>query len=910
MARQSHDAEQLPGVLHGDILSWDKMARKRDVIAKLTRLVQKSLSSGAVNDPGKAWSGAECDGNGQNAEDSATSEATRYGPERHVERGAASGSNASGEGTPPRDSNSTSIERPVDDQSCPVTPASFLSVPDIQLPPVRVEDSQSDRSPQASVTSFYPELGANYDTRIITIKPEEDDWARIECSSEAVALHDDQVTFDALSYSWGENKLSHSIRLNGHEMRVRQTLYEALRALRARRITKIWIDALSINQDDNTDKDRQIGKMHVIYSHAIHVYAWIGSSADAKAANGVLFLGGEGSNSRGEEIVAVQSVVSMQYWKRSWIIQELCRARKAYILCGNASAEFVTFWRKLKDFQLETESAWVNEDMRVQFESFNVFQQQESAKTRGSQMPLIEALLLSRYSKATIPRDKIFAMLNLAHDSNKLVDTPNYSQTDNVVYLNLAHNMIHLQGHVGIILLARRDVNIRPSSPMESHKPKSADARLAPAPPTLERLSSLTATDLRDFRDRDLPSWAPYWPELDDPLPPWIHDSVLSHPKPRSGVGASATSHEGTTLRVYGVSLEVIDSISGMITNPTYVAPTNKSPPTPGNPRSDEESASSLSRRSTMKNKQFANHVEVIRKLWNAVLAPVCAERGQNIPDMHHDCHSFACRWGDEGFAVALVLTSKDTTSHSDIHRWMQHNGSFQIGSRTLNQWLEEFVAKSAQRNDGGIVEYDPRAAARKRSSSLCNTAREADWLNRGFQLMERYKMRLAVTSRCSLRLVYREARPEDSICRLDGCSLPVVLRNMPRPLTPTVHPEEGGSVPQAAPAPFSDFDQPSSPLVEDSPNEALLPPAAAATATRRQGSLPPHMIDEVQLSRENSMSTLTPSHPVGDESCEFTYVGEVYLHNHLHSPWADQTKFGWKDSLFLKGRWRWFRIV
>lgn len=307
-----------------------------------------------------------------------------------------------------------------------------------------------------------------------------------------------------------------------------------------------------------------------------------------------------------------------------------------------------------------------------------------------------------------------------------------------------------------------------------------------------------------------------------------------------------------------------------------------------------------------MKEKQFANKTEVIRKLWNAILTPVCAETHQNIPDMRHDCRSIACLRGDEGFAVASVLKAKGPSSHTDIQKWMRNNESFQIGNRTLREWLEDFEADDAHR-DGSSVDAYPRAVASKQYSTSCNTAREADWLDRGFQMMEHYKMRLAVTSRCTFRLVYGEAYPGDIICCLDGCSLPVILRAVPQPSDFSISEEKAGST--LSHTMFSDFDQPSSSMAEDYPNEGSLP-QTSTTPTKRQGNLPSHIMGENPVSRENSLLIAKTPLVIEDEAYEYTYIGEVYSDDRLHSPWEDPTKFGWKESLFLPERWREFRIV
>ncbi|KAI1042972.1 hypothetical protein LB505_009769 [Fusarium chuoi] len=82
--------------------------------------------------------------------------------------------------------------------------------------------------------------------------------------------------FTALSYVWGHNS-SHKIVCNGGDINITQSCYEALTSLRecCRPLT-IWVDAICINQEDNSEKEQQIVLMGSIYTLAETVYVWLG----------------------------------------------------------------------------------------------------------------------------------------------------------------------------------------------------------------------------------------------------------------------------------------------------------------------------------------------------------------------------------------------------------------------------------------------------------------------------------------------------------------------------------------------------------------------------------------------------------------------------------------------------------
>ena len=80
------------------------------------------------------------------------------------------------------------------------------------------------------------------------------------------------------SDSWPE----HPITVNGESYKVRENLYHALRQFReTRRCSSgmtLWVDAISLNQDGDTEKAAQVMSMKDIYSAAISTIVWLGKS--------------------------------------------------------------------------------------------------------------------------------------------------------------------------------------------------------------------------------------------------------------------------------------------------------------------------------------------------------------------------------------------------------------------------------------------------------------------------------------------------------------------------------------------------------------------------------------------------------------------------------------------------------
>jgi hypothetical protein len=79
----------------------------------------------------------------------------------------------------------------------------------------------------------------------------------------------------ALSYTWGE-KDGQTILINHRPFTPTHNLEHALRQLEGEIVLPIWIDAISINQQDGEEKGRQVERMRDIYSNAQRTIIWLG----------------------------------------------------------------------------------------------------------------------------------------------------------------------------------------------------------------------------------------------------------------------------------------------------------------------------------------------------------------------------------------------------------------------------------------------------------------------------------------------------------------------------------------------------------------------------------------------------------------------------------------------------------
>ncbi|KAH7123192.1 heterokaryon incompatibility protein-domain-containing protein [Dactylonectria macrodidyma] len=98
------------------------------------------------------------------------------------------------------------------------------------------------------------------------------------------------ASYEAISYTWGDEKSTKSMHVNGKRFHLRPNLFSALQAMRnAKTPRTIWVDAISINQNDISERNDQVRQMNDIYSKAEVVNVWLGESTESSEI-GIDFL--------------------------------------------------------------------------------------------------------------------------------------------------------------------------------------------------------------------------------------------------------------------------------------------------------------------------------------------------------------------------------------------------------------------------------------------------------------------------------------------------------------------------------------------------------------------------------------------------------------------------------------------
>ena len=125
------------------------------------------------------------------------------------------------------------------------------------------------------------------DIRILSLLPGE--WGSdIHCTIKAISL-DDNPKYEALSYTWGDTAITKSIFIDKVKVvQVTTNLELALQHLRKQdESLMLWVDALCINQIDQTEKSHQVALMGDIYRKCSQVYIWLGCDLEGPTMRAV-----------------------------------------------------------------------------------------------------------------------------------------------------------------------------------------------------------------------------------------------------------------------------------------------------------------------------------------------------------------------------------------------------------------------------------------------------------------------------------------------------------------------------------------------------------------------------------------------------------------------------------------------
>ncbi|KAL0932696.1 heterokaryon incompatibility protein [Colletotrichum truncatum] len=223
----------------------------------------------------------------------------------------------------------------------------------------------------------------------------------------------DAPPYEAVSYTWGDDAaLKQNIEVlppvltrgNTTLLSVPQSCASVLRTLRSSSVPRIlWMDALSINQSNLHERSLQVRIMPKIYRTASKVVICLSKTSSEDHTEAVEFIArGRFKNAPPATLAAVNALFKHPWFSRTWVIQEVAKARNAIVLYN------------------DTYTPWSNFSLCAKMLSLDV--PVASPIRRLRQRGFIDTITTDQFVKAICeatacdcrdPRDRVFAFLSM-----------------------------------------------------------------------------------------------------------------------------------------------------------------------------------------------------------------------------------------------------------------------------------------------------------------------------------------------------------------------------------------------------------------------------------------------------------------------------------------------------------------
>jgi Heterokaryon incompatibility protein (HET) len=281
-------------------------------------------------------------------------------------------------------------------------------------------------------------------------------------------------SYTALSYVWGDQTSVSKLQILPNSSKfITSNLACALRNLRSPDIDVfLWVDAICINQEDSTEKARQVSRMRDVYAIASEVVAFLGdkhhnqisdlhllarvTEDDGAALNNALPKLKQLTNYLRPRDQDVQSgglfdLLRRPWFSRIWVVQEALVARKFSFRCGTACIVASKLAEVLsqkdppdgKQFELSKMEQQVVKDMYNSIGLIrNISSREFGASHTKQKADLLELLWFYRGYQATKARDHLFALLGLSNASYNPLLSPDYTASLETIVFRYARYFV------------------------------------------------------------------------------------------------------------------------------------------------------------------------------------------------------------------------------------------------------------------------------------------------------------------------------------------------------------------------------------------------------------------------------------------------------------------------------------
>jgi hypothetical protein len=250
--------------------------------------------------------------------------------------------------------------------------------------------------------------------------------------------------FEALSYVWGNSEYICPVICEDQSILLTRSLYNFLVRIRLpEQVRIVWADGICINQQDINERGRQVKLMGDIYSTARRVVVWLGVDplgaapqafeASRRIAALIAACNRETNKPLGlvkyrevhwepdthESVLSVmqgnaetlKELNQCTWFTRLWILQEICLARSATVIWGQAEMDWDSMYALGLAYSRFRPLGLVNFLDKIQM--LHAFK----ARIHDG-LPFIIALYLSTGIACTDERDRVYGLLGLKFASN------------------------------------------------------------------------------------------------------------------------------------------------------------------------------------------------------------------------------------------------------------------------------------------------------------------------------------------------------------------------------------------------------------------------------------------------------------------------------------------------------------
>ncbi|KAI0415499.1 heterokaryon incompatibility protein-domain-containing protein [Xylaria grammica] len=595
--------------------------------------------------------------------------------------------------------------------------ANFTPLRSVSLPSLLREKLPSFIRPAAPLQKFeYAPLNeASGEIRLLTVKHDEN-LNRLSGKLSYCSLNE-YPRYIALSYTWGGQKATETIVLDGIPLSITPNLASALRSKAvldaSSTSTPVWADAICINQRDVKERSRQVLRMRRIYGQASTAVIWLGTESNNSrdAFSLIRYLISReckeetlseyiGNPNFENQWLALCHLLQRDWWSRVWIIQEAVVSH-LMLTCGDSIVDISNLDLLVRELDKiitlrQHNNINHNPDNRgIQRLKSLAFLRRWWQNSCADTVPLdlLTVLATSRSSFSSDRRDKLYGVLGLAGDSVEHVPVPDYGISLQEVYGGLVKSFVSQNVNLDIICYAGS----------------------SKADPTL-------------------PSWVPDW--SDDACGPslcrsaWLAEDMPNDRDVRvSMIIAPVFSKDLKRMTVWGYFIDNVAGVSGMgrfagrISNSVYQSSHRRA--YKGDEGIFQAIISSLSAAGKKKNYSTAH-------VFRRKLSEIC-QRG------------YTDTFG------------KDRLAQDPIHQWYQSNRHFRIEGRSLEYWFNlRPTPLQVDCKSSGDPDIDTFRSAFSKTM---------------------LRRRLFTTAAGYVGVAREPIEPRDLLCILPGCSVPVILR-------------------------------------------------------------------------------------------------------------------------------------